>query len=104
MNFIKRLQSHLTGKPVDMGISVSFNSDKITGETLASAKALPVSSYSAKYEVDTKAMDIYFELVSMKRNGSGKSIYELRCVETGEIICIDKTAFDLLFVKIKVKK
>lgn len=94
----------LIGKPYPLGRSISFNSEQVTDSQIAKAKPLPISNYSVKYKIQNHSVKYNFELVSMNREMDGHITYKLRCIETSELISVDRTAFEMFFEKIKVLK
>jgi hypothetical protein len=97
----KKYLNKLTGKPISLGISVSFDDTKIDKKQLVKITTKPISSYSAKYELNPE-FNYGFELVAIKRSAHKEPCrYELRCIETSEVIVVDNIAFLMLFKKIK---
>lgn len=101
---IKSLMSWLFNTPVNMGVSVSYDNTSVSQKALSKAQALPVSNYSAKYFLQPQSLGNTFELASVDKFGKDKSLYKLRCIQTSETITVDKTAFEMLFEKIKATK
>lgn len=104
MNRIKYFFYKLIDKPYPLGMSVSFNSEQVTDSQIDKAKPLPISGYSVKYKIQHNSVKYNFELVSMNREMDGHITYKLRCIETCELISVDRTAFEMFFEKIKVLK
>jgi hypothetical protein len=104
IKILKYLYNRVTDKPVETGLSVSFDSSPVREKQFKKAHALPVSDYSAKYILQPQSTKYIFEFVSICKFNDKVSLYELRCVQTGEIMLIDRTAFEMLLEKIKVKK
>jgi hypothetical protein len=103
INTFKKYWNKLTNKPVSLGLFVSFDNTEVSKKQVAKVKARPVSSYSAKYKVSPD-VNYGFELVAIRRSMYNEpSRYELRCIETSEIIVVDNIAFLMLFKKIKGK-
>jgi hypothetical protein len=105
INSLKRLYSRIFSKPVEIGLSISYDSDNtVSKKSLVKAEALPVSDYSAKYYIQPESAKNTFELASIIKFEKDKTLYELRCIQTGETVIVNKTAFEMLFVKFKAKK